>query len=190
MTGGARTIDDMSPPTPHRSLPWLGAAGLLGGHAISTWLVRGSTDAAGVHGYLEGSLQVGVIAAVVGLAAILTGLLVRPDRALPATGPLVVRLASLQVVALVAMETGERLAAGAPLTDLAWALPVGALVQVVLALAAGLALGWVLRTTARVMAAATPARTARVRLAWALPVTVGANLTPSLGATGARAPPP
>jgi hypothetical protein len=180
----------MSPPSAHRSLPWLAAAGLLGGHAISTWLVRGSSHGAGLHGYLEGSLQIGVIAAVVGLTALLTGRLVRADRALPATGPLGARLAVLQVTALVAMETGERLAAGAPLSDLVWVLPVGGLVQVVLALVAGLAIGWLFRTTARIMAAATPARAPAVRLAWALPVSARSIPAASRTSTGARAPPP
>jgi hypothetical protein len=180
----------MSPPSAHRSLPWLAAAGLLGGHAISTWLVGGPADGSGLHGYLDGSLQVGVIAAVVGLTALLTGRLVRGDRALPSAGPLGARLAVLQVAALVAMETGERLAVGAPLTDLVWVLPVGGLVQVTLALIAGLAIGWLFRTTALIMAAAIPAWAPAVRLGWALPVTVRSIPTVSLASTGARAPPP
>ena len=127
MTGGARTIDDMSRRSSFRALPWLAVGGLLAGHTATSWLSGPHGTGPDLHGYLETVGRLGVVAAVLGLAALVTGRLATPGDAIPSTAALAGRLAALQVTAFVLMEIGERLVTGAPLADLASGLPVGML---------------------------------------------------------------
>lgn len=124
------------------SLVGLGAAGLVGGHAIGYVLAvpdvhhRSALIAQTGHGYLPSASW---IAAVLGLAAVVAalaaGYLRRGRVAEGGFGWVSLRLIPLQVGAFVALEIFERLIAGAPLGSYSPRLAViGLLTQVLVSL--------------------------------------------------------
>jgi hypothetical protein len=92
--------------------------------------------------------QMALAVTLVAFAAIFLGRLTRPSEDQLRTGALVVRLASFQVAAFLAMEVAERLSAGAPLGELFHGpIPgIGFLAQVSVAAFGALAIRWLLRT--------------------------------------------
>jgi hypothetical protein len=125
--------------------------GLLAGHAMAYAALapdptaRASMLASTGHGYLHGADAVAIVAAIAGLAVVFLGRLTagREDRL--SLRPLAGRIVAFQATGFVVLEVAERLGVGAPLGDLARALPVGILVQVALALASAWFLRWLLR---------------------------------------------
>lgn len=120
----------------------LGAAGLIGGHAVGYAIAvpdvhhRSAFLVDTGHAYLPSASWVAV---VLGLAAVVAGLASgyarRRGPAEPMLGRSLVRLAPAQVGAYVALEIFERLAAGAPLTSISLRLAiVGVLAQALVSL--------------------------------------------------------
>jgi hypothetical protein len=135
------------------------ALGLVLGHWLTYELevsdahARAEVLSSTGHAYLGPLSQFAVVAAIAALAALFLGRLVRPGprRSLPRTFAM---LATFQVIAFVAMEVAERVAAGAPVGHLAQTaiLPVGALLQIAIAFAGAFLIRWVLRTAERMRA--------------------------------------
>jgi hypothetical protein len=126
----------------------LALGGVLLGHTAAYRLLlpdahtRALELAASGHGYLSGANVVGLVAAVIALAALFLGGVLRTN----ATAPrhLVSRLIGFQVAAFCAMEVLERIASGGGLQHLPAVLliglPVQALIAVLVAFAARLLL--------------------------------------------------
>jgi hypothetical protein len=91
--------------------------------------------------------QVVLAITIVAFAAIFLGRLTRPGGDGLRTPALLMRLASFQVTAFLAMEVAERLAAGAPLHELFHGplLAIGFVAQVACASLGALAIRWLLR---------------------------------------------
>jgi hypothetical protein len=171
--------------------------GLLSGHALAyTALTPDPTARAAMlastgHGYLHGADGVAIVAALAGLAVAFLGRLTggRDDR--PSARSFAGRLVAFQVIAFVVLEVAERLGAGAPLGDLARALPVGIAVQIALALASAWFLRWLLRVADRVAdlagGATVEAPSGSTRIGLSLEV---AHAEPALVGVGNRGPPP
>jgi hypothetical protein len=132
------------------------AAGLIGGHVIAYSLSVPDRERRGLllvetgHGYISKAVVVAVAAAIVSiLAAALLGALrgrgaLRPSQ-------LVVRLGLLQGLGYLALEAGERLLAGVPVSDLAGpVLLLGLPLQLLIAAIGSLLLAAVARTAAAV----------------------------------------
>ena len=128
---------------PRRTVATVGvaAAGLVLGHWLAYEFGAAHTQEreqllrAGAHAYLPYAVQVAVLTATLGLAAVFLARLTRRE----ANGSLArdtARLASLQTGAFATLEIGERLLAGASLHDLAHGrlLVIGLCVQVAVAL--------------------------------------------------------
>ncbi len=124
------------------SVVGLGAAALVGGHAIGYALAvpdvhhRSALIAQTGHGYLPSASWVAV---VLGLAAVVAGVVwghVRRSRsAEPRFASVCARLVPAQVGAFLALEIFERLASGAPLGSFSpWLVTVGVLTQIVVSL--------------------------------------------------------
>jgi hypothetical protein len=131
----------------------LALGGVLLGHTVTYRLLLPDAHSRAVelarsgHGYLAGANAVGVVAAMVALAALFLGRLLRSDDA--ATGSITWRLVAFQIAAFASMEVVERLASGSgawrSVPVLAIGLPVQVLVAGAIALIARLVLraaGW------------------------------------------------
>jgi hypothetical protein len=172
--------------------------GLVLGHGLTYALdipdpsVRAHVLASTGHGYLSTLAQLAAVAAVAGVAALFLGNVVRPSRSRSFTGTFVL-LAAFQVVAFASMEVAERVAAGASLSMLARTgiLPLGALLQILIAALGALVIRWVLRTADRAASLAPARRSRRPRLTLG-EAPVLPDLPPSLpfaAARGIRGPP-
>jgi hypothetical protein len=129
-----------------RAVPWLAVGGLLAGHAIATVLTP--PHAAGdLHGYLAWAGRAGTVAATLGLAVLLTTRLTGAGGPSPSVAQLAGRLAAVQSVGFVVMETTERVANHASVGDLVALLPVGLVIQVAIAVTIAGAVRWLLRAT-------------------------------------------
>ena len=126
----------------------LALGGVLLGHTVAYRLLipdahtRALELAASGHGYLSGANVVGLVAAVVALAALFLGGVLRTNDAAPQR--LALRLVGFQMTAFLAMELLERIASGGGtqhlLTVLLTGLPVQALIAVLVAFMARLLL--------------------------------------------------
>jgi hypothetical protein len=169
--------------------------GVLIGHEIAYAIllpsatVRHAVLASTGHGYLGFVDTPALAVGIASLAALFLGRLGR-RREEPSFRELVARLAGFQVLAFATIELVERIGAGAPLNDLVRILPVGGLVQVVVAAVAALLLRALLRAAdAAAELLASPAPAPR----WgSIPLVVPAGIVPApgvpLGQRG-RAPP-
>lgn len=143
------------------------AAGLVGGHLLgylflaSDGAARRSILAQTGHGYLSKAVALAAGAAIIaGIAASALGA-ARAQRVVREPSGLrgiFVPLAVLQGTAFVALETGERLLAGASLTDLAGPVVIGLPLQATVALVAGLLLAALAGTVEAVVRALTGPR--------------------------------
>jgi hypothetical protein len=153
--------------------------------------VRAQVLAGTGHGYLSMLAQLVAVAAVAGLAALFLGNIVRPSRSRSFRHTFAL-LAAFQVVAFVSMELVERIAARAPIAVLAHTgiLPVGALLQILIAAVGALVIRWVVRT-ARRSAALVRSAPGRPRLQFGRPSVLPARRPSLLLATagGIRGPP-
>src|SRR3954453_20190955 len=115
---GARTIDEMSARGSSRPSLVLGLAlgGVLLGHTVAYRLLAPDAHtrtlelAASGHGYLSGANMVGLVSAVVALAALFLGGVLRTTETAPRD--LAWRLIGFQVAAFCAMEVLERITSG------------------------------------------------------------------------------
>jgi hypothetical protein len=178
-----------------RPLTVLGLAlgGVVAGHALTYLVIRPDarqrTDllAATGHSYLHPVAGVLLTCAAVALVAFVIGRLIEGRSS---SRRLSRDLVTLQVAAFVGMEIAERVAAGAPLSDLARILPLGIAIQVVIAIA----IGALLHRLARGLESAIAAVTARPRFdrsaaeALTVPSFAWSGSPPILAAKG-RAPP-
>ncbi|MGH2758628.1 MAG: hypothetical protein ACRDKJ_03585 [Actinomycetota bacterium] len=119
------------------SLVGLGAAGLVGGHAIGYALAvpdfhhRSTLLVETGHGYVPSASWVAValgLAAVV--AGIMSGCVRRPTSGEPAFGRTVTRMLPAQVGAFIALEIFERVASGAPLSFSSRLVALGVVAQI------------------------------------------------------------
>jgi hypothetical protein len=171
--------------------------GLVLGHWLTYALdipepsVRAQVLSSTGHGYMSTLAQLAAVVAVAGLAALFLGNVVRPSRSRSFQHTFVL-LAAFQVIAFVSMELVERIAAGAPITMLAHTgiLPVGALLQILIAAVGALVIRWALRTAERSAALVRPAP-CRPRLEFGRPPVLPARRSSLLLATaaGIRGPP-
>ncbi len=136
----------------------LGAAGLIGGHALGYAIAipdvhhRTVALAGTGHGYLPSASW---LAVVFGIAALVTGIaagaLHRSRRKHLRYGRVAARLVALQVAAFVTLEIVERLVTGASMASLSLALlSIGLLAQVVVALVLGLVVSGLRRIGERI----------------------------------------
>ena len=144
------------------------------------------------HGYLTLANDVALTLALAGVALVFLGRLTRGgDDDAPGWRMTALRLAVFQIAAFGAMETLERLTAGAPMRDLVGLIPVGVAVQGVLAAAGALLIAWLVRAAASIEAAlgTAPAlpRPAAVSLAIA---SCRPRARLAVAADGIRGPPP
>lgn len=176
-------------------------AGTLGGHwaayrvAVPQAHLRDHVLAQAGHGYWGVAAKGGVALAVgVAVAVVLGGMRagVRGRTTTPRIGPLIRKLATLQVLGFVALEVVERLASGTSLAGLLShrLLMVGVLVQVLVAVASALAMGWLHRAAVVVGAALVQRPAPRVTPPRVRPTWTPAPLRLTLaGAAGLRSPP-
>jgi hypothetical protein len=136
------------------------AGGVLLGHWVTYTLAgphgQGAPEALAHtgHGYLTLANDVALTLALAGVALVFLGRLTRGgDDDAPGWRMTALRLAVFQIAAFGAMETLERLTAGAPMRDLVGLIPVGVAVQGVLAAAGALLIAWLLRAAASIEAA-------------------------------------
>jgi hypothetical protein len=119
------------------------------------------------------------------------GRLTRGDESAPTRRATASRLAMFQIGAFGAMETLERLTAGAPMHDLTALIPAGIAVQGLLAVLGALVIAWLLRVAVSVESrfGAVPwlprPATASVAVIWIDP-----RLHAAVAAAGIRGPPP
>jgi len=146
----------MSPRGSSRPSLVLGLAlgGVLLGHTVAYRLLipdahtRALELAASGHGYLSGANVVGLVAAVVALAALLLGSVLRTDMATPPH--LAARLVGFQMAAFLAMEVLERTASGGGTQHLASVLLIGLPVQAAIAMLVALVAALLLRVAAAI----------------------------------------
>jgi hypothetical protein len=158
---------------------------LLQPQAASRDLLLASTG----HAYLGFANHAALAIGIVSLAAFFLGRLGRrPDD--PSLAELTWRLAGFQVLAFATIELLERLSVGAPLGDLVRIMPVGALVQLIVAVVAALALRSLLHAADAVAAALASPPPALASASTGLVVgdDVGHSAAPLLRVRG-RAPP-
>jgi hypothetical protein len=168
--GGQPTIDPMigtHPGSLRRSVAALSVAslGLVLGHWLTYALdlpdpsLRADVLASTGHAYLSTFAQLASVAAVAGLGSLFLGTIVRAGRSRSITNVFAM-LAVFQIAAFLGMEVVERLAAGASIPALAqsWILPIGAVIQSVLAAVGALVIHWLLRTAERAGSRALPAQ--------------------------------
>lgn len=129
------------------------------------------------HGYLAVANQVGLALALVSLAAVFLRGLTAPGARATSGTRLLGRLSLFQAGAFGAMEVVERVTSGAPLDALLrdGLLPVGLLVQVGVAAACALLIGWLIRAAAVVVEVIGP----REPPVWSAPVPFLAPTTPA-----------
>ena len=197
-----------------RRLLTLGIAG--GGVLLAHWLTylvdapdpvaRGAALAATGHGYLGAAGELASALLAISIVAVFLGALVdRSGRssaslegyrfAPSARRWLAARLALLQIGVFAGMEVVERLVADAPLSDLArgWILPVGIVVNLIVALIGAALLRWIVDAAERVADAVPASRPAtafpRATLG-VLPTSTFVRASPGvLGTVWARGPP-
>lgn len=136
------------------------AGGVLLGHRLTYAVAGPHGDAAATsiartgHGYLGLANDLALALAMAAVALVFLGRLTRGDDGdAPGWRLTALRLAVFQIAAFGAMETLERLTAGAPMRDLVGLVPVGVAVQGVLAVAGALLIAWLLRAAASIEAA-------------------------------------
>jgi len=135
-----------------RGLVWsIAFFGVFVGHAL-TYVVLAGNDAvrtamlgATGHGYLSPTVHTGLALALIGIAGLFLGRMGRADEPVAPVGNLIRGVAGFQVLAFCAIELAERITARAPLHDLTHVLPVGALVQVGVAVVVAAVIRLVLR---------------------------------------------
>jgi hypothetical protein len=171
----------------------LALGGVLLGHTVTYRLLMPDAHARAVelarsgHGYLAGANAIGVVAAIVALAALFLGRLLRTDGA--ATWQVAWRLLGFQIAAFSAMEVLERGASGSGFTRLAPVLLVGLPVQAVTAVA----IAFVARLLSR--AAERVARSPRLPVEPPVQTNIVASVghvapaPPTVGTQRGRAPP-
>lgn len=144
----------------------LGAAGLIGGHALGYAIavpddVHRTTllDATG-HGYLPSASRLAVIFGIAAvIAGIVSGAMHRGSRGWPSWSAVAARIGVLQCAGFVVLEGAERMMASAPMSTLSTGvLVVGMLSQLVVALAVALLVVGVRRLGAAIGARVTSAR--------------------------------
>jgi hypothetical protein len=155
------------------------------GHGASESLARTG------HGYLTLANDLALTLALAGVALTFLGRLTRGGGRGPTWRVTALRLAVFQIAAFGAMETLERLTAGAPMRDLVGLIPLGVVVQGLLAVAGALLIAWLLRAAASVerALATAPSLSPPVTVPLAL-ASFGPSVRPALAADGIRAPPP
>jgi hypothetical protein len=188
-----------------RGLPLMSTAvgGVLVGHwlayvaAIPRASVRAAALADSGHSYLDTAVRIAVVLAVAGVGTILLRLLAWSDgqAAQGRAGTLrwvAVRLAVLQVLGFTAMETAERVAAGAPVAGMFahHVFAIGLLLQVLVACVASVLLLRFLRVAERLVLAIRGAYVEPATLAPLAPTRLSLLPVPILaGAWGLRGPP-
>ena len=174
------------------------AGGVLLGHwvtytltGLSGHVASGSLARTG-HGYLSLANDLALTLAFAGVALVFLGRLTRVDHHAPRWRVTALRLAVFQIAAFGAMETLERLTAGAPMHDLLGLIPVGIVVQGALAIIGALLITWLLRAAASVQAALGTAPHLRGPRAVSLPAIVSfrPRARYAVAADGIRGPPP
>jgi hypothetical protein len=174
------------------------AGGVLLGHWL-TYAVAGPSgnDAHAVtahleHGYLSLANDLALALALAGVAIVFLGRLTHSDDAAPTWRATALRLGVFQIAAFGAMETLERLSAGAPMHDLVGLMPVGIAVQAGLALLGGLLIAWLLRAAAFVesLLGAAPGITRARVAAWLALTDPPPRARLAVAADGIRGPPP
>jgi hypothetical protein len=153
--GGKPTIGNMTARRPSRGIVLGIASGcVVLGHWFTYILVDPSAEARASlltrtgHAYLGVASQLALDVTLAALALLFLKRFAPNERGAPAFGALGRRLAGFQVGAFLAMEVGERLASGSPLSELSHGalLPVGIAVQMVLAALGAVVILRLLRT--------------------------------------------
>ncbi len=132
----------------------LAFGGVLLGHTVAYRLLvpdahsRALELAASGHGYLSGANALGLVAAIIVLAALFLGGVMRMHDAVPQH--LAARLIAFQVAAFLAMEVLERLASGGGTQHLSSVLLVGLPVQALIAVLVALVARLLLRVAAAI----------------------------------------
>jgi len=128
--------------------------GVLLGHTVAYRILipdahaRALELAASGHGYLSGANVVGLVAAVVALAALFLGGVLRTNQVAPLH--LAARLVGFQMAAFLSMEVLERIASGGGTQHLAPVLLVGLPVQATIAILVALVARLLLRVAAAI----------------------------------------
>jgi len=174
----------------------------VGGVLLGHWLAYSITSPPGTartallratgHAYLGLGNDVALVTALIAMATMFIGQLMRPapvDRLHGVTA----RVVRFQVSAFLLVEVLERLTAGSPLTGLvhSWILPVGVAAQVGIGYVAGQAIRWLLRAADRVAVALDRVTLASRRVVQ-LPLSPKPVFVPAgrqLSAVGVRGPP-
>ena len=150
-----------------RSIVWaIAFLGVFVGHAIAYTILapipqaRSQLLASTGHGYLPVAVHAALATAVIGLSAAFLGRLAR-GRGEPelAFRGLAARVVCFQILTFAAIEVAERVAASAPLHDLAEVLPVGAVAQLAVGLLVAAAISLILRAAdvaAEILGSPTP----------------------------------
>jgi len=141
----------------------LAFGGVLLGHTVAYRLLipdahtRALELAASGHGYLSGGNALGLVVAIIALAALFLGGVMRTQDAVPRY--LAARLVAFQMAAFLTMEVLERLASGGGTQHLAPVLLVGLPVQALIAILVALAARLLVRVAAAIadLLAPTPA---------------------------------
>jgi len=132
----------------------LALGGVLLGHTVAYRLLipdahtRALELAASGHGYLSGANVVGLVAAVVALAALFLGGVLRTNDAAPQR--LALRLVGFQMTAFLAMELLERIASGGGAQHLPAVLLIGLPVQAMIAVLVALVARSLLRVASAI----------------------------------------
>ena len=165
--------------TRRRSALGVAVGGVLAGHWLAYVLVdpnahQRTTDLARTgHAYLGLANDLGLIVGLVALSSVFLGRLTDREGATPSLGTLTARLSTFQIVAFTSMELLERLSAGAPVAGVLHhgLLPVGVVIQAVIAGLGALVIRWLLRAADRIEATlgAAPARPDRATAFVVLP---------------------
>lgn len=184
--------------TRRRSVLGIAAGGVLLGHAITYALAdpnaheRTADLARTGHAYLGIANDLGLVVALVALSAVFLGGLTRGHGDLPSLRGVTGRLAVFQMMAFASMELLERISAGAPMTGVLHhgILPLGLVIQVVVAALGALIIRWLLRAADRIAWALgrAPAPFDRATAAFTIP-TFHVPARPALAAAGIRGPP-
>jgi hypothetical protein len=183
--------------TRRRAALGVAAGGVLLGHAVTYAVIdpnahqRAADLARTGHAYLGAANDLGLIAALVALAAVFLGGLTRRDDRTPGLGELATRLATFQILAFTSMELLERLSAGASVGGVLHhgLLPVGIAVQAALAVVGAVAIRWLVRAAERVASIPGATPVAGRRAIAVIIATLFAPPRPALAATGIRGPP-
>ena len=174
------------------------AGGVLLGHWLTYAIAGPHGDAVQAvttrieHGYLSLANDLALALALAGVAIVFLGRLTRGDDAAPTWRATALRLGAFQVAAFGAMETLERLSAGAPMHDLLGLMPVGIAVQAGLALLGALLIACLLRAAAFVesMLGAAPRLPRPRAAAWLALAAPPPRARLAVAADGIRGPPP